>query len=88
MYVRKAPSIATTDGKFVEGKRVVVPDVVFCGGGIELAIDVSLVYSETESRCAPLYKSGKEVYSIVKSVMTSRANAKAVKYKAACARDA
>ena len=89
LHVERAPVMATVGGALFEGQRRVVPDVVFRGTDLHLAIDVSFVYSETEARTRVLRPSAnaKEVYQIVRSAMAERARVKVGKYRAACARD-
>ena len=87
MHVERTPSIATADGALIDGARHVVPDVVFRGANKQLAIDVSFVYSEAESRLPEERKVGKDLYRVVHSAMGTRATAKSRKYDVACARD-
>jgi hypothetical protein len=87
LHVERTPSIATADGALIDGATHVVPDVVFRGAALQLAIDVSFVYSESASRVALPWASGKEAYSVVHSTMGARARAKVRKYETACRRD-
>lgn len=87
LHVERTPSIATADGALIDGAKHVVPDIVFRGASFQLAIDVSLVYSESASRLALPYASGKDAYSVVHSAMGVRARAKVRKYETACRRD-
>ena len=88
LHVHKAPSIATADGRLIDGARHIVPDIVFRGAGIKLAIDVSFVFSESDGRLIPFaHQDGMTAYNVVLSAMRKRATAKVKKYRDSCARD-
>ena len=87
LHVEKAPSIATTDGKLIDGASHIVPDVVFRGAGVNLAIDVSFVYSESDGRVDKASAADADPYKVVAAAMAERANVKIRKYREACKRD-
>ena len=86
MNVAKAPSIAVADGSIVmeeDRSRHIIPDVVFDGAGLTLAIDVSVCYAEAKSN---LPKTRREVgKTIMFSALAKRAAAKVNKYRGSCA---
>jgi hypothetical protein len=87
LHVERAPPIATADGCLIEGARHVVPDVVFRGAGLSLAIDVSFVYSESDGRIrAPLVSADTDFTKCVWSAMGERTKEKNRKYELACER--
>lgn len=86
LHVEKAPSIATTDGKLIDGASHIVPDVIFRGAGVNLAIDVSFVYSESDGRVDKA-SAAADPYKVVSTAMAERANVKIRKYREACKRD-
>lgn len=86
MNVAKAPSIAVADGSIVmeeDRSRHIIPDVVFDGAGLTLAIDVSVCYAEAKSN---LPKTRREVGKTkMFSALAKRAAAKVNKYRGSCA---
>ena len=86
MNVAKAPAMSVADGSIVleeDGARQqIVPDVVFDGAGLTLAIDVTVCYSETASNLpSERARADKKVVD----ALAKRAQAKAQKYGASCA---
>lgn len=83
MHVERSPPIATSDGKLIEGASHVVPDVVFRGHGLSLAIDVSFVYSESDGRVR-LASKDSDLKKLVTGAMGERARLKSRKYEESC----
>ena len=83
LHVERSPPIATSDGRLIEGESHVVPDVIFLGHGLSLAIDVSFVYSESDGRIRLASKES-NLNKFVLSTMGERTREKIKKYEAAC----
>ena len=87
LHVEQAPSIAAASGDLIPGERHVVPDVVFRGADLQLAIDVSFVFTESEGRLVQMSEHGRSAHDLIRRELSQRARAKAVKYKAVCERE-